>query len=143
MLYVTHDPHDALGFADETLILDTGKIIEKGSSKSIYYQPRKFNTAILTGYCNWLSVENFHSSANLHRIKNKFLVRPDQVKLFPDEQDQVYLAIIDKIEFHGFYQLIYLNLKNLGIITGIQLTNQDSFVIGQEVPICFKPHRST
>jgi ABC-type Fe3+/spermidine/putrescine transport system ATPase subunit len=115
-------------------------IIEKGSSQKIYYQPKKFYTAILTGYCNWLKVEDFHSCIKLHRIKNKYLVRPDQVTLNPENNEIIYLAKIERIEFHGYYQLIYLKLKNLGFLLGIQISHQIQISIGQELPISIKAH---
>jgi ABC-type Fe3+/spermidine/putrescine transport system ATPase subunit len=137
IFFVTHDPQDALGFADEILILDKGKILEKGKSWKLYYEPKKESTAILTGYCNWLPIKDFTSYPELHRINNNYLVRPDQIIIDPVDLQESFVAKVVNIYFHGLYQLFHLKMKRGNFLTASQSTNNFNIKVGQEVNISF------
>lgn len=111
ILFVTHNPDDALGLANEIMILDEGKILEHGSSKDLYYFPKFKSTAILTGYCNWLPVDLFEKRQNLQVIEGKYLVRPEQITISLMETKFALEATLVKEEFCGFFQLQHLILK--------------------------------
>lgn len=138
ILYVTHEPYNVLGFADEIIILNKGKIIETGSSQNIYYMPKKESTAILTGYCNWIPVDQLKVVNHLHRINNNYLLRPDQIQWNLNNGKDLLPATIEKIEFHGIYQLLHLNLQNKLILLSSQISYHSDIKIGQEVYVSFK-----
>lgn len=69
-IVVTHDPNDALKFADKIAVLRKGKIIQKGSPEKIYNLPKTKYTAELFGLVNKV-VEN--ESVNF--------IRPEKVKI--------------------------------------------------------------
>jgi len=57
VIIATHDSTDALSFADETIVLRSGKIIDKAPSKNIYYNPADKYTASLFGEVNEIKLE--------------------------------------------------------------------------------------
>lgn len=46
-IFATHDPTDILAFADETLVMRSGKMLQKRNPKSIYENPTDYYTASL------------------------------------------------------------------------------------------------
>lgn len=134
LLFVTHDPQDALSLSDEIMVLDQGHIIESGQSKSLYYHPQHKATAMLTGYCNWLPVGTFASSQAWHRIGEEYLLRPDQFTILPESTPGTYQAKVVKVEFAGFYQIIHLLLVDLNIeVTVTQITSAIHPKVGEVV----------
>ncbi len=55
LLFVTHDSKDALTFSDQILIIQKGKLLQKGKPKDISLQPRNEYAAKLIGLTNVLS----------------------------------------------------------------------------------------
>lgn len=58
-IVATHDCVDALGFADETVIMQEGRIIAAGNSKELYENPESKYIASLFGEVNQLWVSDF------------------------------------------------------------------------------------
>ncbi|WP_439033203.1 sulfate/molybdate ABC transporter ATP-binding protein [Gordonia terrae] len=48
-IMVTHDPVDALGLADEIIVLDSGRVIESGSTRDVLTRPTSRFAASLSG----------------------------------------------------------------------------------------------
>lgn len=134
IIYVTHDPQDALAFSDKLFILNKGKIVESGTSQSLYYYPKKKSTAVLTGYCNWLPAKDYQEVSHLHKIKNNFLIRPDQIKITNEMQSQSLNAVVQKLSFFGTYSLVHLFLpKKNSYLLATHLPSQVDPQIGQEL----------
>ncbi len=58
-IVATHDCVDALGFADETVVMQEGRIIAAGNSKELYENPESKYIASLFGEVNQLWVSDF------------------------------------------------------------------------------------
>lgn len=58
-IVATHDCVDALGFADETIIMQDGRIIASGDSKELYEDPGTKYIASLFGEVNELKLSDF------------------------------------------------------------------------------------
>ena len=138
LLFVTHDPQDALSLADEIIVLHEGQIVEQGNSHQLYYYPKHRVTATLTGYCSWLPVEKFPELSFLHQVGEDWLIRPDQVRISPMEGKNVFKAKINKIEFLGFYNIVHLQLEqeNHSLIL-TQVSSYPLPKIGEQVSISF------
>ena len=52
VLIATHDSVDALSFADETIVLKNGQLLDKGTSSEIYQHPKSKYSASLFGEVN-------------------------------------------------------------------------------------------
>lgn len=60
-IVATHDSIDALGFADQTIIMKDGEIVAKGESKALYEFPENKYIASLFGEVNELLLSDFDS----------------------------------------------------------------------------------
>ena len=56
-LVATHDSTDVLSFADEVLVMKNGEIIESGTPKSLYENPKSKYIASLFGDVNELKID--------------------------------------------------------------------------------------
>jgi ABC-type sugar transport system ATPase subunit len=115
LLFVTHDPQDALALASEIIVLHEGKVVEKGSSRQLYYHPQHEATATLTGLCSWLPTKSFPDLKQLHRIGENWLVRPDQVTMSPTQTEEGLKMTVSQLEFLGAHYLAYLQSKKTSI----------------------------
>jgi ABC-type Fe3+/spermidine/putrescine transport system ATPase subunit len=57
VIIATHDSTDALSFADETIVIKAGHMVDKAASKEIYYNPKDKYTASLFGEVNEIKLE--------------------------------------------------------------------------------------
>lgn len=76
VIVATHDSTDALSFADETIVLRGGKIIDMAASKDIYYNPADRYTASLFGEVNEIKLELLTLTQN---PEEKVLIYPHQL----------------------------------------------------------------
>jgi len=58
VIVATHDSADALSFADETIVMQNGNVIEKAPSKELYFNPTNKYVASLFGEINEIPVED-------------------------------------------------------------------------------------
>ncbi|MHA3789850.1 ABC transporter ATP-binding protein [Flavobacterium hauense] len=78
VIVATHDSTDALSFADETIVLKHGKLLDKAPSKEIYYFPQDKYTASLFGEVNEIKLELLTLTQN---PEEKVLIYPHQLKI--------------------------------------------------------------
>ena len=64
-IVATHDSKDVLAFADETIVLQDGKLIEKGYTKSVYEHLENKYTASLFDEVNEIPVNIFNNKSQL------------------------------------------------------------------------------
>lgn len=57
VIVATHDSTDALSFADETIVVKDGNLLDKAPSRDIYYNPGNKYTASLFGEVNEIKLE--------------------------------------------------------------------------------------
>jgi ABC-type Fe3+/spermidine/putrescine transport system ATPase subunit len=57
VIVATHDSADALSFADETIVIQSGTVVDKAPSKEIYYSPKNKYVASLFGEVNEIRLE--------------------------------------------------------------------------------------
>jgi iron(III) transport system ATP-binding protein len=53
-IYVTHDQEEAMVLSDEVLVMDLGKVIQRGGPEEIYFNPRNEFVADFIGKINFL-----------------------------------------------------------------------------------------
>ncbi|HLV42921.1 MAG TPA: ABC transporter ATP-binding protein [Brumimicrobium sp.] len=121
VLFVTHDTQDALSVADEILILQNGRVVQKDAASNLYVKPNTLYVASLFGNTVQINknLQNaFHCPLNetcCHAIRNeKIKVNPNA-----DENDCEYITkakVIKKIELGDSIQLL------LKLDSGEQLT---------------------
>ena len=68
-IVATHDSTDVLSFADEVLVMQQGAIIEKGSPKFIYENPKNLYVASLFGDVNAIEIKGKTHFVYPHQLK--------------------------------------------------------------------------
>ncbi|HHY50987.1 MAG TPA: TOBE domain-containing protein, partial [Alphaproteobacteria bacterium] len=93
-ILVTHDQQEALSFADQLVVLDRGTIIQAGSPRELYLQPRTEVLARFLGDALFVDAEVSEGVAEspIGRIRvgrgtpdgrARIMLRPEQVRLVP------------------------------------------------------------
>ena len=99
-IIATHDSTEALSFSDETIILQNGKLIAKGSSKELYNNPSSLYVASLFGEVNELKKSHF---MDLDQPEETLFLYPHQLKV---TDNGVLKVIVKQSYFKGSHYLI-------------------------------------
>ena len=99
VIVATHDSTDALSFADETLALLDGKLIQKSPSMDLYHHPVNQYVASLFGEVNELTL----SQLTFDEVEQTVLLYPHQLKVVANGLLKV---IVKKSYFKGSHYLI-------------------------------------
>ena len=97
-LVATHDSTDVLSFADEVLVMKNGEIIENGTPKTLYENPKSKYIASLFGDVNELKIDG--------ELK---YIYPHQLKVV--ENSDVQVKVLNSY-FRGSHYLIEAKLVN-------------------------------
>lgn len=100
-IIATHDSTDALSFSDETIVVQNGKVVAKGDSKSLYENPTNKYIASLFGEVNELKLSQLidledDEDANL-------LLYPHQLKVV---DNAIMKAVVKQCYFKGSHYLV-------------------------------------
>lgn len=99
-IIATHDSTDALSFSDETIVLQNGKLIAKGSSIELYDSPPSFYVASLFGEVNELKQSHF---MDIEGTDETLLLYPHQLKVVEDGKMK---AVVKQCYFKGSHYLV-------------------------------------
>lgn len=107
-IVATHDSSDVLSFADEVLIMKDGKMVEKGSPKTVFHHPVNKYVAAFFGDVNEIPAHYFDTEA------------ADQIQLIYPHQLEVVAfsnlhATVKRSYFRGTHYLIEAIYEN-GIV---------------------------
>lgn len=100
-IIATHDSIDALSFSDETIVIQNGKIVVKGESKTIYENPANKYIASLFGEVNELRLSQLIALEGDE--DNSLLLYPHQLKVVDNGMMQV---VVKQCYFKGSHYLI-------------------------------------
>jgi ABC-type Fe3+/spermidine/putrescine transport system ATPase subunit len=101
VIVATHDSTDALSFADETIVLQDGKIVDKAGSLSLYSNPINKYVASLFGEVNELKLS--HLVAVEEGDDERILLYPHQLKVV---DNGLMGVIVKQSYFKGSHYLI-------------------------------------
>jgi iron(III) transport system ATP-binding protein len=93
-ILVTHDQQEALSFADQLVVLEEGRVVQAGTPRELYQQPRTEMLARFLGDALLLDavVAGGEADTPLGRVRvgraardgrSRILLRPEQVRLVP------------------------------------------------------------
>lgn len=99
-IVATHDSTDALSFADETIVLYKGQIMDMADSQSVYENPINKYVASLFGEVNELQLSDI---VVVDGIDEQVLLYPHQLKVVENGLMQV---VVKQSYFKGSYYLI-------------------------------------
>ncbi|MGV3461070.1 MAG: ABC transporter ATP-binding protein [Flavobacterium sp.] len=100
VIVATHDSTDALSFADETIVIRNGRIIEKAASKEVYYNAADKYTASLFGEVNELKLGQVALTQNPDET---VLLYPHQLMI---EENGPLKVIVKQCYFKGNRYLV-------------------------------------
>lgn len=100
VIIATHDSTDALSFADETLVLQNGRIIDKANSQDLYENPVNKYVASLFGEVNELKLSQLVAVDEEDEI---LLLYPHQLKVVDNGLMNV---VVKQSYFKGSHYLI-------------------------------------
>lgn len=100
VLIATHDSVDALSFADETIVLKNGEIIDKGNSADIYNAPKSKYSASLFGEVNELHLSQLDEIDGEDEL---LFLYPHQLKVV---ENGLMKVIVKQSYFKGSHYLI-------------------------------------
>ncbi|WP_313803973.1 ABC transporter ATP-binding protein [Flavobacterium sp.] len=101
VLIATHDSSDALSFADEVIVLKSGKLLDKRSSHEIYTNPKQKYSASLFGEVNEIALSKLTGDAE--EDEEMLLLYPHQLKVVENGH---YKVIVKQSYFKGSTFLI-------------------------------------
>lgn len=99
-IIATHDSTEALSFSDETIVLQNGELMAKGSSRELYDNPPSYYVASLFGEVNELKRSNF---TDLEDTDEVLLLYPHQLKVVEEGKMK---AIVKQCYFKGSHYLV-------------------------------------
>jgi ABC-type Fe3+/spermidine/putrescine transport system ATPase subunit len=100
-IIATHDSTDALSFSDETIVVQNGKVVVKGNSKTIYENPSNKYVASLFGEVNELLLSQL---IDLEDDDDELLLLyPHQLKVV---DNAIMKAVVKQCYFKGSHYLI-------------------------------------
>lgn len=126
-IIATHDSTDALSFSDETIVIQNGKIVTKGDSKTIYENPTNKYVASLFGEVNELKLSQL---IDLEDDEDEaLLLRPHQLRVV---DNAIMKAVVKQCYFKGSHYLVKAAFERRAIFfdhdTELEL-NQEVFLM--------------
>ncbi|RYJ51883.1 ABC transporter ATP-binding protein [Flavobacterium petrolei] len=100
-IIATHDSTDALSFSDETIVVQNGKVVAKGDSKSLYENPANKYIASLFGEVNELKLSQLIALEDDEDAL--LLLYPHQLKVV---DNALMKAVVKQCYFKGSHYLV-------------------------------------
>jgi ABC-type Fe3+/spermidine/putrescine transport system ATPase subunit len=106
VILITHLAEEALKYADNIAVMDSGKISQTGEKWKVYYQPANSRLAGLLGDFNLLKKEDLERTSKL-KFSTKLLLRPDKIKLVsPAAEHDLLLNIVNCVYNGKCYEVL-------------------------------------
>jgi ABC-type Fe3+/spermidine/putrescine transport system ATPase subunit len=130
-IIATHDSTEALSFSDETIVLQNGKLLAKGSSRELYDNPPSLYVASLFGEVNELKQSHF---TDIEGNGENLLLYPHQLKVVEDGKMK---AVVKQCYFKGSHYLIKAAFERKAIFfehnSELELNQEVSLGIAQKI----------
>ncbi|HEX2526278.1 MAG TPA: ABC transporter ATP-binding protein [Geminicoccus sp.] len=129
IVYVTHDQKEALTLADQVVVMDRGRIVQKDSPRDIYEQPKTRFVADFIGNSNFLPLHGAGTGTIDAQVSDAFrrqhmqgrqrpllVIRPEKLEIVPAgfrEPGSFYVdATVGEILFQGDLVIVFARLPN-------------------------------
>ena len=160
-IMVTHDQEEALSVADRIVVMNHGVIEQVGTPMQVYRDPATPFVADFVGKINVLS-GRLHPGRRLAIGDSRFecehdteverdvkiYLRPEDVLARPivDGDANVFVGLIDKIEFLGSYCLVRVSTESLGaqpvtVYLSLNFLAEQGLDVGSRLPLRLLPER--
>lgn len=128
-IFVTHDQEEAFAVADRIMVLHRGRLLEAGTPRQLYREPRTEFVASFVGRANLLPGELTAAGARIRLRPGardpdavpqrvKILLRPETLRLLRADapvpaaarEAFVHPAVVERVEYLGASERVYLSL---------------------------------
>ncbi|MDB5555295.1 MAG: transporter ATP-binding protein [Rhizobium sp.] len=121
-ILVTHDQSEALSFADQVAVMDSGSLAQVGTPRELYFRPKNRMVAEFLGesivlpakFEDGMAICSFGrlSLFEPHRASTHVMIRPEQVTMSRGRPDAANAceAVVTGVEFAGSQCLVILEL---------------------------------
>ena len=160
-IMVTHDQEEALSVADRIVVMNHGVIEQVGTPMQVYRDPATPFVADFVGKINVLSGrlqpgrrlaigDSRFECAHDTQVERdvKIYLRPEDVLARPivDGDANVFVGLIDKIEFLGSYCLVRVSTESLGaqpvtVYLSLNFLAEQGLDVGSRLPLRLLPER--
>jgi ABC-type Fe3+/spermidine/putrescine transport system ATPase subunit len=141
-ILVSHDPLDTLTWADEILVLQDGRLAQKGSPEQVYREPVNEYVAGLFGRYNLLSPEQggeLLPSTGITLNGQRWLIRPEDFQIDARERNGITVrGQVTAINFAGSYYEIEVRLPACTVLVSSRSVTIQK---GQEVSVTVDPKK--
>jgi iron(III) transport system ATP-binding protein len=121
-LLVTHDPEEALRMADKIYVMQHGRIVQSGTPRELYLQPRNSFVARFFGELNEVNaiVKKGFAETSIGKIpvgkmpdgtNAKIFIRPEAIKLYDKKTKASIEAKVSGVRFLGLTSIVLLKVK--------------------------------
>lgn len=159
-LYVTHDQHEALTFANKAAVMNEGQIIQYGTPEELYNKPASTFVGNFIGSpgMNFIDCEiedrklrigefdlpisgKLKSALDSSWTNIQLGVRPYQVEIYEERENERSIpATVTLTEPLGSYQVITLEIKGTQVELKAKLPLDKQIAVGSEVFLEIDPH---
>jgi len=137
---VTHDIIDAMEMSDEIIVIDKGKVIQKGPPDEIYNNPISKKVALLFGKTNFIPLKMVPDSKNYFfddETKESWIsIRPNQFIIYDEitkYKGKIYIGKIKSVK--RLASELKLELKCDNLLLNISLNTLTELFVGQELKV--------
>jgi iron(III) transport system ATP-binding protein len=146
VLLVTHDQEEAFSFADRIMVMNEGKLVQTGSARELYENPRNPWVASFVGEANFfnkkeilslLTKDSFLYEKMVNSTKEVFAVRPHQFSLKRlGDNDQNIKGSIKACDYLGEKVLYHVSIPKKENPILIQGMIGETFEKNDKVALC-------
>lgn len=101
VILVTHQPEEALRYADEVAVMENGKLVQHGATFEVYYQPKTKHIAALMGRYFVLEQADL-ISAKVKLSDKQTYIRPNQLQIVESKAAAHIRVTVTNIFFNGY-----------------------------------------
>lgn len=138
-IFVTHDQEEAIEVADEIVIINLGRMEQKGSPFEIYKNPSTAFVAQFIGQSTILEdIWRFQGFATYKNAK-KAVIRPEFIKIAKRNEIHENMSayedgVVEDIIFKGSHLEIKILVRG-SILTGRRLSTDEAVSIGEKIRV--------
>ena len=137
---VTHDISDAMEMSDKIIVIDKGKVIQKGTPNEIYNNPNSKKVALLFGETNFIPLSVFPDSKNYffdNETKESWVsIRANQFIIYDERTTSRGKIFVGKIEsLRSVASEFKLELRCNNLLLKISLNTLTKLSLGEVLKV--------